>query len=399
MSNTFYEFDDSYNVDFSKEDALMMESNMDVYGIAYNYSVYYIQSKYKTDKILCKDSEEIYNYLMSTIFVPNNPWYSYVINLQPLIIYSAILKALQNVTKDEDGRFWFPQYIRFDTQFRNMYISITNNKKFKQIVTNNLYMVLPNGMKANFVTPLSFIDEKKFENSPMGSIVGIDIEMNKYTKQFWITLHKREFAQKDIDMEDVDTIGLYVDSDINNITRSDGYIASMPSYIWQTINKIQTLSYMKETKRNTFSRQQIKELEKAKALIISQRRDWFEHVAGELCNNHKLIAIENQPRISMSYDDLHSLDPLIDICLIPTWLEFSTILNKHGRTTGCKIVNVYKSPDNMMRCNRCGVLYTSLQYVRPHNKEWICRCCHTIHDYKINAAKNVLHLAYQKDFQ
>jgi len=69
------------------------------------------------------------------------------------------------------------------------------------------------------------------------------------------------------------------------------------------------------------------------------------------------------------------------------------MLNYKAEWYGKNILTIGRFEPSSRVCSCCGFIKKDLQL---KDREWLCSKCQTVHDRDINAAKNILNFAFQK---
>jgi putative transposase len=170
---------------------------------------------------------------------------------------------------------------------------------------------------------------------------------------------------------------------------SDGTIIDSPQYLKQSLKRLRRLhrKVARSKKRSAGRQQAVHQLAKAYEHIANQRRDWWHKVAFWLVNTYGMIALEELNLAFMLRNDKLSR-AAHDIALG----LFREILNDKAIKAGVQVTRV--NPRNTSQiCSCCGTKVPKDLSVRVHE----CPHCGLVLDRDVNAALNILSLAFKSD--
>jgi len=173
-------------------------------------------------------------------------------------------------------------------------------------------------------------------------------------------------------------------------TLSNGEKIANPKFIKKhekNLAKQQRRLARKKKGSNRRVKQRIK-LAKVYGKIANARTDFLHKTSTNLINRFDAICIEDLNVSGMVKN--HNLAKAISNC---GWSKFREMLNYKAEWYGKNILTIGRFEPSSKVCSCCGSINNDLQL---KDREWQCSKCQAVHDRDINAAKNILNFAFQK---
>lgn len=174
---------------------------------------------------------------------------------------------------------------------------------------------------------------------------------------------------------------------VSLLATSEGYLFDNPRWLRQSLAKLR-VAQRKVSRRKKGSKRWHKAVRQVAHLyekIANQRNDYWHKVTRELANNHSLIAIEDLKLHFMNRSkhlSLSSYDAGLGL--------FVQLLAYKVEETGCQIVAVNPAYTSQM-CSECCLIIEKNLSVRIHQ----CHNCGLVIDRDVNAARNILKIAFK----
>lgn len=143
----------------------------------------------------------------------------------------------------------------------------------------------------------------------------------------------------------------------------------------------------KQKGSNRRVKQKIK-LAKAYSKTSNARTDFLHKTSTNIIKRFDTICIEDL-NVSVMVKN-HNLAKAINDC---GWGKFREMLNYKADWYGKNILTIGRFEPSSKVCSCCGFVNNDLKL---KHRKWQCPECQTVHDRDINAAKNILNFAFQK---
>lgn len=138
---------------------------------------------------------------------------------------------------------------------------------------------------------------------------------------------------------------------------------------------------------NRRAKQKLK-LAKAYRKITNARSDFLHKFSTDLVKKYDTICIEDLNISGMVKNQ--NLAKAINDC---GWGKFQDMLNYKAEWYGKNILTIGRFDPSSKVCSCCGYVKNDLQL---KDRKWTCPDCSSTHDRDVNAAKNILNFAFQK---
>lgn len=357
-----------------------IHEQFDVYNAVYNNCAHLIKRhpNYKLASI-----ESFINYINETCLPPGPFGFISTVG-EPLIILGAIKDFYHDL---QNNRVWEKNS---QALLKSLTIPFDNTNNSKNLsLQSDITMHIPIFGNLKLLTAMSSAKIGELSSTPTSMLIKVEITYNKNTNQYQIVLVKLIMVEPDSLVDYSNMIGLYVsNTDLYTITLSNGSSISASSELSNILCRAKQWikRYKSPSETHSMKQKLLNRITDANAEYNGLAASWYKSIAVNLVNNYEIIKIENQPRLDMidlipEYPDLRFRGN--------TWLQFMSFLYEITKQYKKKLIPVYRSPNNLLRCNKCGIL-DSTTHIQTSSTTWVCTYCNTEHNILVNAARNIL---------
>lgn len=314
-----------------------------------------------------------------------------------------LIKELPSLKKEEEFKWLNDIYsaslqksiINLDAAFSKFFEKKQGFPKFKSKNTSKQSYQYPQNVQIDelgamklpkFKKTFKLRGFKKFEGKIKTVTISCESD-DKYYASILVDNGKLSPSKTEIKKES----SIAIDLGIKDFaTLSNGEKIANPKFIKKyekNLNKHQRRLARKTKGSKRRAAQKIKVARVYKKLSNS-RIDFLQKTSSNLIKNFDTICIEDLNVSGMVKN--HNLAKAISDC---GWSKFREMLNYKAEWYGKNILTIGRFEPSSKVCSCCGFVNNDLRLI---DRNWQCQSCENNHDRDINAAKNILNFAFQK---
>lgn len=208
---------------------------------------------------------------------------------------------------------------------------------------------------------------------------------------YWCTITVNDLQQKPTKVKLVKDNAVGVDLGIKDYAiLSDGTKFSNPKHLEQAQRKLAHLQKVfarKQKDSKNHERMRIK-VAKCHRRISNKRNDFLHKLSTYLMRNYDTICLENLNVMGMEQN--HHLARAIQSA---SWGEFARQLEYKSEWYGKNVLFIGRFEPSSKLCHKCGYINSELTL---KDREWTCPVCGEYLDRDVNAAINIMEIAFDK---
>lgn len=208
---------------------------------------------------------------------------------------------------------------------------------------------------------------------------------------YWCSVVIDDMQDKPSKAKMVESTAVGIDLGIKDFaTLSDGTKFSNPKYYESSQKKLAKLQKeFAKSKKDSNRHEQLRiKIAKLYKSITNQRNDMLHKLSTYLVSSYDNICLEDLNVEGMMKN--HNLAKSIQSA---GWSTFVNMLSYKSEFNGKNVIFIGRYEPSSKLCHNCGYINKELTL---KDREWTCPICGEHHDRDVNAAINIMHIAFEK---